>query len=99
MRLSHLLVPARGPASPSANLLNSNLHQHPLLAETANRTLPAMTPYAVDGGTRIFSRWTNHTQEARVYSHDGPIRPTRYMRACDFSDAAAQRLTRARLPK
>eukprot|EP00976_Prorocentrum_cordatum_P036078 733913-Prorocentrum_minimum.AAC.1 len=22
----------------------------------------------------IFSRWTNQTQETRVYSHDGPIR-------------------------
>eukprot|EP00976_Prorocentrum_cordatum_P114659 1195879-Prorocentrum_minimum.AAC.2 len=25
------------------------------------------------GSTSIFSRWTNQTQEARVYSHDGPI--------------------------
>eukprot|EP00976_Prorocentrum_cordatum_P067487 1178767-Prorocentrum_minimum.AAC.1 len=25
------------------------------------------------GSMGIFSRWTNQTQEARVYSHDGPI--------------------------
>eukprot|EP00959_Pyramimonas_sp_CCMP1952_P295413 6178720-Pyramimonas_sp.AAC.1 len=25
------------------------------------------------GSTGIFSRWTNQTQGARVYSHDGPI--------------------------
>eukprot|EP00976_Prorocentrum_cordatum_P043609 882349-Prorocentrum_minimum.AAC.1 len=26
------------------------------------------------GSAGIFSRWTNQTQDARVYSHDGPIR-------------------------
>eukprot|EP00959_Pyramimonas_sp_CCMP1952_P444158 9298920-Pyramimonas_sp.AAC.1 len=25
------------------------------------------------GSAGIFSRWTNRTQEMRVYSHDGPI--------------------------
>eukprot|EP00959_Pyramimonas_sp_CCMP1952_P279310 5839815-Pyramimonas_sp.AAC.1 len=26
------------------------------------------------GSAGTFSRWTNQTQEARVYTHDGPIR-------------------------
>eukprot|EP00959_Pyramimonas_sp_CCMP1952_P204314 4273005-Pyramimonas_sp.AAC.1 len=39
------------------------------------------------GCAGIFSRWTNRTQDARVYSHDGPI--GRRMRA-----PAARRLWR-----
>eukprot|EP00959_Pyramimonas_sp_CCMP1952_P126098 2636855-Pyramimonas_sp.AAC.1 len=37
----------------------------------------------------IFSRWTNQTQEAQVYSHDGPIRrkKRRYILTMEQSDA------------
>eukprot|EP00959_Pyramimonas_sp_CCMP1952_P144118 3017009-Pyramimonas_sp.AAC.1 len=43
------------------------------------------------GSTGIFSRWTNLTQEARVYSHDGPIgcRTREYVLTMDQSDAGS----------
>eukprot|EP00976_Prorocentrum_cordatum_P112760 1195588-Prorocentrum_minimum.AAC.3 len=43
------------------------------------------------GSAGIFSRWTNQTQEARVYSHDGPIRrrKRRYILTMDQSGVSA----------
>eukprot|EP00959_Pyramimonas_sp_CCMP1952_P239472 5004849-Pyramimonas_sp.AAC.1 len=41
------------------------------------------------GVAGIFPRWTNQTQAAQVYSHDGPIRRGRhrYIPTMDQSDA------------
>eukprot|EP00959_Pyramimonas_sp_CCMP1952_P472683 9500455-Pyramimonas_sp.AAC.1 len=41
--------------------------------------------------TGIFSRWTNQTQEAQGYSHDGPIRRRKrgYILTMDPSDAGS----------
>eukprot|EP00959_Pyramimonas_sp_CCMP1952_P466496 9490044-Pyramimonas_sp.AAC.1 len=43
------------------------------------------------GSMGIFSRWTNHTQEAWVYSHDGPIRAPMLEGCCVRGLACARR--------
>eukprot|EP00976_Prorocentrum_cordatum_P041101 834337-Prorocentrum_minimum.AAC.1 len=43
------------------------------------------------GSMGIFPRWTNQTQEARGYSHDGPIRRRKhgYIPTTDQSDTGS----------
>eukprot|EP00959_Pyramimonas_sp_CCMP1952_P035281 739125-Pyramimonas_sp.AAC.1 len=52
------------------------------------RGLPLHVPYVE---LRIFSRRTNQTQKARLYSHDGPIRRRKrgYILTTDQSDAGS----------
>ena len=44
-----------------------HLHRQRTLPGESRQWPPSLAP-------SLFSRWTNQTQEARVYSHDGPIR-------------------------
>eukprot|EP00976_Prorocentrum_cordatum_P026553 539575-Prorocentrum_minimum.AAC.1 len=56
---------ARAPVSASAHRAHS---------EKRGSGYILTTDQSYTGSTGIFSRRTNHTQDARVYSHNGPIK-------------------------
>eukprot|EP00976_Prorocentrum_cordatum_P023599 480553-Prorocentrum_minimum.AAC.1 len=64
-------------------------HDGPIIRRKHGYILTTDQSYA--GDTGLFSRRTNHTQEARVYSHDGPIicRKRGYILVTDQSDAGS----------
>eukprot|EP00959_Pyramimonas_sp_CCMP1952_P324229 6785997-Pyramimonas_sp.AAC.1 len=55
------------------------------------RRLPLTMDQSASGSAGIFSQWTNRLQEARVYSHNGPVgfRKRGYILTTDQSDSGS----------